>query len=207
MFIQLYGSVITARKLSLGQGNVFTVVCLHRGGRLAPQYASQVTWPTSRGEGSWLPSMHHRSHDQWEGSASRWGRVCSQGEEGLHPKEWGSASKGGVCVQGRGLHLRGGVSIQGVGVCIQGRGLHPGEGVCIQGTGSESRGGVCMQGKEGLLECFLVKNWNSPDLLITKFNIKLDQLLSNTLSLNQPNSKWYLTEWAQLLVDNFFVSQ
>ena len=42
--------VITDRKRSLGQGNIFTTVChsVHSG----------------RG---WLPSMHHRSHDQGEG--------------------------------------------------------------------------------------------------------------------------------------------
>ena len=56
---------ITARKRSLGQGNVFTPVyhSVHRGG--------------------WLPSMHHRSHDRGEegqpprGSPFR--GVCIQG--------------------------------------------------------------------------------------------------------------------------------
>ena len=69
--------IFTARKRSLGQGNVVTGVCL------------------STEEGGWLPSMHHRSHDQ--------------GEEGLHP--------GGV-----GLHPEDrGVCIQGVkGVCMGG---------------------------------------------------------------------------------------
>ena len=60
----LDGDVFTACKRGMEQGNVFTPVChsVHRG------------W-------GWLPSMHHRSHDQG---------VCLQW--GLHPQ--------GVCIQG-----------------------------------------------------------------------------------------------------------
>ena len=64
-------SIFTASKRSLRHGNIFTGVCLSIGG--------------------WLPSMHHRSHDQG---------VCIEGE--------------GVCNQGVGA------CIQGYGVCIQG---------------------------------------------------------------------------------------
>ena len=38
-------AIVTAHKRILGQGNIFTGVC-------------------PRGGGRWLPSMHHRSHDQ-----------------------------------------------------------------------------------------------------------------------------------------------
>ena len=88
--------VITARKRSLGQGNVFRGVCLSMGVG-----------------GVWLPSMHHRLHDQQflppGGSASR---------GGLHP--------------GRGL-LPGGVCIQR-GVCV-GRGQSASRRVSIWGGG------------------------------------------------------------------------
>ena len=61
--------LITARKRSLGQGSVFTLVC----------HSIQGGWP---------PSMHHRSHDQ----GGVWiQEVCIGG--------WGSASREGVCVQ------------------------------------------------------------------------------------------------------------
>ena len=53
-----YESVFTARKRSVGQGNVFAPVCHSVGG----------------GCGVWLPSMHHRPHDRG---------FCIQGE--LHP--------------------------------------------------------------------------------------------------------------------------
>ena len=61
---------------------------------------------SSQREGSWLPSMHHRSHDQGggmhpEGSASRRREVCIQGG--------GSASR-----EKGDLHLRGGGLHQGV---------------------------------------------------------------------------------------------
>ena len=59
--------VITARKRGLGQGNVFTGVCLSTGAGVG--FAACVTGHTTSirwggGGGSWLPSMHHRSHDQ-----------------------------------------------------------------------------------------------------------------------------------------------
>ena len=57
--------IVTARKWRLGQGNVFTGVCLST-------------------EGGWLHSMHHRSHDQGGGSASR--GVGLHG--GLRPGGW-----------------------------------------------------------------------------------------------------------------------
>ena len=62
--------IFTARKPGLEQGNVFTPVChsVHRG--------------------SWLPSMHHRSHNQ--GGLPPWG---SASREGLH--RGGSASRRG----------------------------------------------------------------------------------------------------------------
>ena len=49
--------VITARKRSLGQGNVFTPTCLST-------------------RGGWLPSMHHRTHDQ---GACLHGKYASRG--------------------------------------------------------------------------------------------------------------------------------
>ena len=60
-------SIFTARKRSLGQGNVFEGVCLSAG----------------------VLRMHHRSHDEGWGSASR--------EGGLHPRG------GGVLPTGRGV--------------------------------------------------------------------------------------------------------
>ena len=51
----------------MGQGNVFTGVCLSTGAGVG--FAACVTGHTTSirwggGGGSWLPSMHHRSHDQ-----------------------------------------------------------------------------------------------------------------------------------------------
>ena len=75
----------------LGQGDVFTGVCLSTSGV---------------GEG-WLPSMHHRSHD-WEGLPPRWD---------LPPE--GSASKG-VCIQGVCIQVVCIQVVCIFGVCIQG---------------------------------------------------------------------------------------
>ena len=69
-FLQCYTCFITARKRSLGQGNVFTPLChsVHRG--------------------DLCPSIHHRSHDQGglcpggslpRGSLSRRGQSLSRG--------------------------------------------------------------------------------------------------------------------------------
>ena len=72
-------SIVTARKRSLGQGNVFTGLC-----------HSFCPWG---GGGGWLPSIHHRSHDQGGlhlGGLPPWG-ICIQ-EGGLIPR--GSASRG-----------------------------------------------------------------------------------------------------------------
>ena len=57
--------------------------------------------------GGWLPSMHHRSHDQ--GVCIRQGLHLG----GLHPGEGGLHPGEGVCIQGRGSASRGGVCIQG----------------------------------------------------------------------------------------------
>ena len=71
--------------------------------------------------GCWLPSMHHRPHDQEEGrGVFIWG-VCIQGAGvGQTSSPW--VCYRGVCIKGRGLHSGGstskGVSIWG-GVCIQ----------------------------------------------------------------------------------------
>ena len=73
---------ITARKRSLGQGNVFTPVyhSVHRGG--------------------WLPSMHHRSHDRGEegqpprGSPFR--GVCIQGVGQTLPMGYYGIQAGGT---------------------------------------------------------------------------------------------------------------
>ena len=64
---------------------------------VASQHASHVTWPTSRG---WLPSMHHRPHDQHPRGGRGWlpsmhhrshdQGVCIQGVGYLHP--WGRRS-------------------------------------------------------------------------------------------------------------------
>ena len=70
-YVLLNMKIITARKPSLGQGNVL--------------HASVILFT---GGGGWLSSMHHRSHDQRRGG----GGVCLRG--GLHPG--GSASGGGV---------------------------------------------------------------------------------------------------------------
>ena len=148
MFIQFYGSVITARKLSLGQGNVFTGV-----------YLSQGRWL--------LTSMHHRSHDQHlgggglhpGGSASR-GGVCIQVEEGLHPGEGVCIKEEGSASKGLGLNLGEGSASRGWESASRGRGSPS------RGWGSASRGEASASpppelGKWALhilLECFLVKN-------------------------------------------------
>ena len=61
-------NIITARKRSLEQGNVFTPVChsVHKGG-------------------GWLPSMHYRSHDQG---------VCIQGVGQTLPHTWDTVGYG-----------------------------------------------------------------------------------------------------------------
>ena len=93
--------IFTARKRSLGQGNVYTVVRLFTGGvSLASQHASQVTCSIGRGgggvRGGFGSPAYIRSHDQG---------VCIQ--EGLDLGDWGSASRGmqsasregrGVCI-------------------------------------------------------------------------------------------------------------
>ena len=56
--------------------------------------------------GGWLPSMHHRSHEQWGMHPEV---VCIQGAFCLQ----GGSASGGVCHQGGGLPPRG-VFIQGV---------------------------------------------------------------------------------------------
>ena len=66
----MYTLFITVRKRSLGRGYVFTPRC-----------------HSVYGEGNWLPSMHHRSHD-WGMSASR-GRLSPGGSASR-----GSASRG-----------------------------------------------------------------------------------------------------------------
>ena len=61
--------VITARKRSFGQGNVFTPSChsVHRGGS------------------HWLPSMHHQSDDQGQSPLGGLHPRGSAFKEGLHP--------------------------------------------------------------------------------------------------------------------------
>ena len=82
-------SLFTARKRSLGQGNVFTPVCLS----------------VHIGEGSWLPSIH------WEGEGGLYpggGGSSFRGKGDLHSGGGQSASMGrGVCIQGG---VRGSVS-------------------------------------------------------------------------------------------------
>ena len=64
MLVENYQTlVITARKQSLGQGNVFTSVCLSTGGVGFPACITSHTgrMTSIQGEGGWLPSMQHRS--------------------------------------------------------------------------------------------------------------------------------------------------
>ena len=70
-----YSLFITARKRRLGQGYVLTPVC-----------------HSVYGEGNWLPSMYHRSHDS---ACLHQGGVCLQ--EGLH---LGGSTSRGVCIEG-----------------------------------------------------------------------------------------------------------
>ena len=67
-----YALIVTARKRSLGQGNIFTSVC-----------------HSVKGGGWWLPSMHHRSHDQGGSTSGGLHRG------GLHPG--GGLPPGRVC--------------------------------------------------------------------------------------------------------------
>ena len=109
-----YLRFVTARKRSLGQGNVFTRVChsvhggwgLHSGGSASGRSAS-------RGD------LHQGGLYPGGGSASRRG-ICIQ-EGG------GSSSRRGVCIHEGDLHPGGGSASKGV--CLQGglhlRGLHP----------------------------------------------------------------------------------
>ena len=110
--------IITSRKRSFGQGNVFTGVCLSMG-----------VW-----EGwGWLPRMHHRSHDRHPDG------VCSHG--GLPT---GGVASGGFCPLGGSTYGR--LTSQyaskvtrpasGGGVCILEGSAH---GVSASGTGG---GGV-----------------------------------------------------------------
>ena len=120
--------MITALKRSLEQGNIFSSVC-------------HLLSTERRGGGrGWVPSMHHRSHDQG---------VCIQG---------GSASRG-VSIWG-GLHL-GGLPPEGSasrGAYIQGV-LHPG-GSASRGLGISPyqilQDTVNERGVRNLLECILV---------------------------------------------------
>ena len=103
--------MVTTRKRSLGQGNVFTRVC-HSVAR-GVGFPACITGHMTSIQGGLLPSMHHRSHDQGVlhpgggvvhlgGSASKEGKmVCLHG--GLYPGRGGSASRGwGSASMGRG---------------------------------------------------------------------------------------------------------
>ena len=83
--------------------------------------------------GGWLPSMHHRSHEQPPGGG------------GWLPSMHHWSHDQGVCIQERKGVCIGGVCIQMDGLCIQGRDLHPGEGSASRGRGLHLRGGVCIQ--------------------------------------------------------------
>ena len=118
---------ITTHKRSLGQGKVFTPVCLFTGGLHAGGICIQGVLPTGvciQGESASRGNLHPRS------SAYR----------GLHP--------GGICIQGV---LPTGICIQGEsgsrGNLHPGssayRGLHPG-GICIQGESASRE--FCLQG-------------------------------------------------------------
>ena len=91
--------LISTPKRSLGQGNVFTHVC-----------------HSVHGEGGvWLPSMHHRSHDQYWGDEVGF-PACITGH-----MTRGSAYRGLLSTEGfpsRGSVSRGCAS-RGRGVCIQ----------------------------------------------------------------------------------------
>ena len=56
--------VVTARKRSSGQGNLFTGVCLSTEGVGFPACITGHMTSIWGGGGGWLPSMHHRSYDQ-----------------------------------------------------------------------------------------------------------------------------------------------
>ena len=118
--------VITARKRSLGQGNVFTLVChsVHNGGSLS-YHASQVTWQGVFVQGLSVQGSLSRGSLS-RGSLSR--RVSVQG--GICPG--GSLSKGisdqGVSVQGGSLSI--GVSLSGGSLP---RGVSA-QGVSVQGS-------------------------------------------------------------------------
>ena len=104
----------------MGQGNVFIPVCHSTHGD---------------GGGGWLPSMHHRSHDQ--------------GDQGLHPLE--------VCIHGGGLNLRRwGSAFRGRGFCISGWVV----GFSSKGLTEDSTTGTRKAGgthPPGMLSCFKKK--------------------------------------------------
>ena len=71
--------IFTARKLSLGQGNVFAGVCLSTGG-LTSEHVSQVTWPrdlypkgsaSGRGLHPWGLPTHCRVCLWWVGQTAQ----------------------------------------------------------------------------------------------------------------------------------------
>ena len=80
VFLHLKHLIFIILKRSLGQGNVFTAVCLSTGGIGFPACITfhMTSIGGGSGGGSWLPSKHHRSH----------------GQGGLYPDGDGSASWG-----------------------------------------------------------------------------------------------------------------
>ena len=82
VYLKIHRRLITARKRSLGQGNMFTGVCLSTGGCLLPGGA----WP--RGVCLLPGGCLHPGGGSAPGGPWSQGGVCSQGGPGGDPRGW-----------------------------------------------------------------------------------------------------------------------
>ena len=119
--------LITARKRSLGQGNIFTSVC-------------------HSVYGVWGGGMHGGGH-AWQGGGCAWqGGMHGGGVHGRGHVWQGAYMAGGACVAGEGEHAcQGGMHwrsmhMHGMGACMAGR--HAWQGACMAGETAIAAGGV-----------------------------------------------------------------
>ena len=82
-------TIVTARKQSLGQDNIFTNVChsVHKGEGVASQHASQVTWPGGSASGG--------LHPGWVCIQREFRQVCLRGCRPPPPRDtWDTTGYG-----------------------------------------------------------------------------------------------------------------